>query len=106
MKLDPFHPTWFNFSIAHYHFDKGEYEAALAAARKINIPGHFWPQIYLAAIYGALGSQSEARAAVEELRRIYPGFTIEKYREELKKYNVSDDTIGHWVEAIRKAGLP
>ena len=99
-------PTWFNFSIAQYHFDRGEYEAALAAARKINIPGHFWPQIYLAAIYGALGRQSEARSAVEELLRLYPGFTTETYVEEARKWNVPDDTIGRWVEALRKAGLP
>jgi TolB-like protein/class 3 adenylate cyclase len=106
MKLDPFHPTWFNFPIAADHFDKGEYEAALTAARKINIRGAFWPQIYLATIYGALGRQSEARSAVEELLRVYPGFTIEKYREENKKYNVSDESTGRWVEALRKAGVP
>jgi adenylate cyclase len=35
MKLDPFHPTWFHFPIAHYHFERSEYEEALAAARKI-----------------------------------------------------------------------
>ena len=63
-------------------------------------------QAYLAAIYGALGRQSEARSAVAELCRIYPGFTIEKFRDEVKKWNVPDDTIDHWVEALRKAGLP
>jgi TolB-like protein len=106
MKLDPFHPTWFNFPIATYHFDKGEYEEALAAARKINIPGYFWPQIHLAAIYGALGRQSEARSAVEELLRLYPGFTIETLIEELRKWNRPDDVISRWVAALRKAGLP
>jgi tetratricopeptide (TPR) repeat protein len=106
VKLDPFHSTWFNFAIAHYHFDKGEYEEALAAARKINIPGYFWPQIYLAAIYGELGRQSEARSALEELLRLYPGFTTEKLIEELQKTNRGDDTIRRWVAALRKAGLP
>ena len=77
MKLDPFHPTWFYFPIADHHFERGEYEEALAAARKIDIPGFFWTQIYLAAIYAELGRQSEARSALEELLRLYPGFTIE-----------------------------
>jgi adenylate cyclase len=106
VKLDPFHPTWFNFPIAQYHFDKGEYEEALAAARKINIPGYFWPQIYLAAIYGELGRKDEARSAVEELLRLYPGFTIKKLIEEQRKWNMADDIIAHWVEAHRKAGVP
>jgi tetratricopeptide (TPR) repeat protein len=106
VKLDPFHPTWFNIAIAHYHFDKGEYEEALAAARKINIPGYFLPQIYLAAIYGELGRQSEARSALKELLRLYPGFTTEKLVEELQKRNAPDDRIRLWVAALRKAGLP
>ncbi len=106
VKLDPFHSTWFNFPIAQYHFDKGEYEEALAAARKINIPDYFWPQIYLAAIYGELGRQSEARSALEELLRMYPGFTTEKLIEEMQKWNAGDDRIRRWVAALRKAGLP
>jgi tetratricopeptide (TPR) repeat protein len=106
VKLDPFHPTWFNFAIALYHFDKGEYEEALAAARKINIPGYFWPQMFLAAIYGELGRQSEARSALEELLKLYPGFTTEKLIEELQKWNYGDDRIRRWVAALRKAGLP
>ncbi|GAG15314.1 unnamed protein product, partial [marine sediment metagenome] len=30
MTLDPFHPTWWYFPIARYHFKRGEYEEALA----------------------------------------------------------------------------
>jgi tetratricopeptide (TPR) repeat protein len=103
--LDPFHPTWFNFPIAHHHFEKGEYEEALAAARKIDMPGLFWPQIYLSAIYAELGRQSETRLAVEELLRLYPGFTVEKFIEEARKWNFRDGSIHRWVAALRKAGL-
>jgi tetratricopeptide (TPR) repeat protein len=106
MKLDPFHPTWFHFTIAHYHFDRREYDQALAAARKINIPGSAAPQMYLAAIYAELGRQSEARSAMEELLRIWRGATADKYVEELRKWNYPEDSIGRWVAALRKAGLP
>ena len=106
MKLDPFHPTWFNFPIAYYHFDRGEYEEALAAARRINIPGAAAPQMYLAAIYAELGRQSEARSAMEELLRIWRGATADKYVEELRKWNYPEDSIRRWVAALRKAGLP
>jgi adenylate cyclase len=105
VRLDPFHPTWFNFPIADYHFRRGEYADALVAARKINIPGYFWPQIYLSAIYGELGRKDEARAAVEQLLRLYPGFTTDKATEELRKWNVADDVIDRWLKALRKAGV-
>ena len=106
MKLDPFHPTWFNFPIAYYHFDRGEYEEALAAARRINIPGAAAPQMYLAAIYAELGRQTDAQAAVEELLRLWRGATAEKYIEELRKWNYPEDSIRRWTAALRKAGLP
>ncbi|GAG48294.1 unnamed protein product, partial [marine sediment metagenome] len=106
MKLDPFHPTWFNFTPAYYHFQRREYEEALAAARKIDTPGVFWTPAYLAAIYGELGREREARSALEELLRLYPGFTAEKLTEEWRKANYPDASIRQWVSALRKAGLP
>jgi adenylate cyclase len=105
MKLDPFFTPMINFSIAHYYFERGGYEEALAAARKINLPDLFWTHIYLAAIYAELGRDSEARSAVEELLRIYPDFNSEKQIEEHRKWNYSDDSIRRWVAALRKAGL-
>ena len=104
--LDPFHPTWANFTIADYHFNRGEYEEAIAAARKLNIPGFYWPPTFLAEIYAELGRHTEARSAVEELRRLYPGFTAETAAEEWQKWNLPVDCVRHWVSALGKAGLP
>jgi len=106
MKLDPFHPTWFNFPIALHHFDRGEYKKALAATRKADMPAFYGFQAYLAGIYAELGRQSEARSALEELLRLYPGFTTGTLIEELGKWNYSDDRIHRWAAALRKAGLP
>jgi adenylate cyclase len=104
--LDPFHPTWFNFTIAHHHFERGEYEEALIAARKLEIPDFFWPQVFLTAIYAELGREREAQSAREELLRLYPSFTTEKFIEEARKWNYQDESIRHFVAALRKAGLP
>jgi adenylate cyclase len=104
--LEPFLPTWCNFAISDYHFNRGEYEDALAAARRLDIPDHWWVQVYLAAIYAELDRQEEARLALEELLKLYPGFTCAKFVEEWRKSNVSDERIRHWVAALRKAGLP
>ncbi len=104
--LDPHHPTWLNFPIADYHFMRGEYAEALVAARKINIPGYYWPKIHLAAIYAQLDRHDEARTAVEELLSLYPRFTLDTYSEEVEKNNFSPERTERWVQALRKAGVP
>jgi cytochrome c-type biogenesis protein CcmH/NrfG len=106
MKLDPFHPTWFHVSIATHQFEMGEYEKALSSARKINIPGCFRAQVLLAAVYAEAGQLDDARAALEELLKLYPGFTTDKLTEEWRKWNATDDRIRRLVAALRKAGLP
>jgi tetratricopeptide (TPR) repeat protein len=106
MKLDPFHPTVFHIIIADYHFDRAQYEEALAAALKVDAPDYFWTEILLAGIYAELGEQDEAARALEELLRLYPGFTIQTLIEEWKKWNASDGRIRRSVAALRKAGLP
>jgi len=106
MKLDPFHPTWLYYSIAHYHFERGEYDQAIAAAKNIDSPGSYWLQISLSATYAELGRESEARSAMKELLRRYPGFTAARYIEEARKWNYPDDSIRLWLAALRKAGLP
>ena len=105
-KLDPFLPAFFNFSIVLHHFERGEYEEALAAARKIDLPGDHWTVVILTGIYEELGRQTEAHSTLEELLRVYPGFTTEKLAEEWRKWNIPDHSIRRWAAALRKAGLP
>ena len=106
MALDPFHPPLLYSVIAHYHFERGEYEEALAAARKGDVPGFYYTHLLLAAIYAELGRQSEAQSALEEFLRLWPGCTIETWTEQMRIWNYRDDGRGHWVAALRKAGLP
>jgi hypothetical protein len=89
-----------------YHFERGEYKAAVTAARKLDLPGYFWTQIFLAGIYAELGRQNEARVALAELVNLYPSFNTQKLVEEWRKWNLPDDRIQLWVAALRKAGLP
>src|SRR5262249_44267411 len=37
MALNPHHADWFHFVPLHYHFRRGEFELALAAAKRINM---------------------------------------------------------------------
>jgi adenylate cyclase len=106
MKLDPFHSTTFNLLVADHHFDRGEYDAALDAARKGGLPDYYYAPLLLAAIYAELGRQSEAWSSLQELLRVWPGFTTEAFIEDERKWNVPDDRIHRLVAALRKAGLP
>jgi tetratricopeptide (TPR) repeat protein len=106
MKLDPFHPTWFYLPITAHHFQSGQYEQALAAAQRINIPGFYVAHMFLAAIYAELGRQSEAHSAMEELLKLRPGLTSEAFIEEERRWNIPDHWLRRMAEALRKAGLP
>jgi TolB-like protein len=106
MKLDPYHPTWFHLPISAHHFLRGEYEEALAAVRRIDIPGNYVTQIFLAAIQAQLGRESEARSAIQELLRLRPGYTIERHAKQQREMNVPERRIQRWATALRKAGLP
>src|SRR5208337_1096912 len=66
-----------------------------------------FPYIELAAANGWLGRPAEASAAVAELRRLKPGFTVQDYLGLPHPGNakwVSEDR--RIVEGLRKAGLP
>jgi adenylate cyclase len=106
IKLDPFHPTFFHILIAEDYFERGEYEEALAEARKVDVPGHYYTPAVLAAIYAELGRQREAHSAVEELRKLWPGLTVGKWIEHQRKWNRTDHWSSNFVAALRKAGLP
>jgi tetratricopeptide (TPR) repeat protein len=106
MKLDPFLPTFYNIPIAADHFVRGEYEEALAATRRVSIPGFFLTQVFLAASYAELGRQGDAQAAVEELLKLRPDYSIDKHIEWDRQNNVPEEGSRRMAAALRKAGLP
>jgi adenylate cyclase len=106
VKLDPFHPSWFNFPIARDHFERGEYEEAFTAARKSEMPGYVRTHVLLAAICAELGRREDARKALEQLLSLDPGFNLQRLVEEWRKWNVSEERTSLYVAALRKAGLP
>ncbi len=101
--LNPHHPGWFYFADVFNHYRKGEYQQALYAVRRINMPSYFHWHGALAAVYGQLGRREEARRSVEDALSVYPDFPA-KAREEMAKW-LGPDIVEHYVEGLRKAGL-
>ncbi len=102
--LDPMHPPWYYFPITYDHYFSGRLEAALAEARKIDIPGYFWSHATLAIVYGAMNRKVDAQPAVAKLLELYPEFP-RHVRRESAKWNVTPAQIEQMVSDLRKAGL-
>lgn len=72
MRLDPHYPPMFSHILGLVQFSASDYEAAaksLERATKLN-PNDEYPFLALAAVWGYLGRQSEARNAVERYNNI------------------------------------
>ena len=86
MELNPHHPGWYHFPRFFDHYRKGEFDQALATTKRMNMPQDFWTHVTTAAACGRLGRKEEARAALEALRGLLPG-----YREEV------GPALGLWI---------
>lgn len=104
MALNPYHPGWYYFPLAFDHYRNGNYEHALEEALKVNMPGYHPNHMTLAAVYGQLGRSREARAAVENLLQLFPGYGA-RARKELGKWFHEPDMLDHVLDGLRKAGL-
>ena len=106
MTLNPHHPGWYHFAPFYNHYRKGEYEAALQVAKRINMPEFPWTQLAIAAACGQLNRQEEARAAIESLRKHNPNFLdLRYYREDVEKHLPDKELVERLVQGLRKVGL-
>ena len=104
MPLNPHHAGWLHFVFVHDHYRKREYEQALEAAEKINMPGHPPVSIALAAINAQLGRAEEARKHLITFVELAP-HVARNVRAEESKWWFSDEIVEHIVDGLRKAGL-
>ncbi|MGH1592266.1 adenylate/guanylate cyclase domain-containing protein [Methylobacterium phyllosphaerae] len=104
---DPVVKIW-KYFICHANTHLARWEDAITTCNQAVAEGAFW-QTYvdLAAAYSWTGQQAEAKAAVAELLKLMPGYTVEKWA----KADWSDDPIflkeyQRITDGLRKAGLP
>lgn len=104
MELNPHHAGWYLIAPFFYHYERREYEQALGAAKRMNMPHSRWSWMMLAAAAGQLGIAADALAAVAKLEGFFP----ERARSVLEKTEMSIVPVGlreHFLEGMRKAGL-
>ncbi len=93
-------------ALSEYHFHNGEYELALAEARKGVLLDYWWSMIPEVTALAKLGRADELERARNRLEAARPGVKIADIVWVYRRYQRPDALIAPYVDAFRKAGLP
>ena len=105
MRLNPhYRPGWDTFLGSGYYYTKRYNEAVevIVRKRKLNISDHR----LLAASYAQLGRLDKARVHIKEVLKINPQYSLSKVRAYSQKLFKNETDREHYIEGLRKAGLP
>lgn len=105
IRLNPRHPGWFHLAPFLNHYRQGHFEAALAEARKFNMPQLPWDQVLRTAAFQRLGLSRSASRTMRELLEVDPQFP-NKAEIYVGAYVFDEDLATDIVSALREAGLP
>jgi TolB-like protein len=104
LSLNPEPPDWYWFPFFLWHFDRGEFDAALDMALRCRSEQFFWTHAMHAAAYSALEMGEEANASIQRLLAVYPEFP-RMAREELAHW-MNPERQQVFLEALWRAGMP
>jgi len=106
-RLNPVGPSsYYYIHAAHSYFLTGRYEDGIRMDKEMlaRWPTNVFGHVQLAGIYTAWGRDEEARAAAQDVLRIDPKFSAQRYARMLP---YKDPALNAGVlERLRKAGLP
>jgi adenylate cyclase len=106
MRLDPYYPASYLYTLGHACYLAHRHQDALTALGRVTsrnpdfLPAH----ALLAATYAELGRPEDARRAGQEVVRISPGVTVERMRGRLPYKDPA--MLARAIAAFRAAGLP
>ncbi len=83
IRLAPVYPPFFQKTLAAAFYGNGQYEKAIASAKKVleSDKDNLDAFLILAGAYAAIDEQAEASKAATEVKRIKPDFSLKKYAE-------------------------
>lgn len=106
MDLNPNHPGWYHFNTFFAEYRSGRYEAALAIASRINMPGYWGDGLARALAHGRLGNEAAAQAAARDLLAVWPDFEESYYTHGLTNWIFAQpDLVEDVLTGLRAAGL-
>ena len=104
IRLNPHHLPWHASQFSYAYFNAGRYDDALHMIER-RTPDQ-WSRgfaVRRAAVFAALGRIDEAKAAVAETLKRFPGITIQGY---VSTPDWSEAERQRLIETMRKAGFP
>ena len=104
-QLNPYFPSYIHLISYLEAYHQGEFRAALAAARRVNLPDIYLDPLIRAAAFGQLGRIEEGQTAVSELLALQPDF-VENGRRRMYRLFFSDKNVQALTNGLAKAGLP
>jgi adenylate cyclase len=107
---DPARPSW-EYQICHLHSHLAQWDQAIEHCRVAaqGMPNFWYPVMDVVLTNAWLGRDAEAKAALAELLKLYPGITCKAVIELGARYSdnpIYNQQIARMVEGLRKAGLP
>jgi adenylate cyclase len=107
IRLSPRDPMLGSYieGIAVAHFAAGRYEASVECAQQSLQRSPDFPNTHslLAASYAHLGRTAEAQAALQQVLRLQPGYSVSTVRAAYP--SAASEFIERYVEGLRRAGL-
>jgi adenylate cyclase len=110
LRLNPRAPTGLLANVAAVNFTAGRREKAIEQLERVRSanPDNIASRVVLAFYYEREGLHDQASAAVTEILRITPDFSVERAIEMLAGYEnaVGPKEFGAYMDALAEAGLP
>jgi TolB-like protein/Tfp pilus assembly protein PilF len=103
MRLNPFHPPWYHSLHARALYSLRRFSEAAQAIKRMPSEGRWSSR--LAACYGQLGREQEAKAEVAAILRAKPDYSISEFMEKIVLLELPKDRE-LLREGLVKAGLP
>ena len=105
IRLNPIPPSHYYDNLAASYCSTGQHDEATRAGKKaVQIqPDSLVAHAFLAAAYSLSGRQEEARVEAEEVLRINPKFSVDRWTQKMPYRNEADREI--IIAALRGAGL-
>lgn len=105
IRLNPYYPAWYAWAQGHAHYVSRIYHKVIAPVQEAisRNPTFIPPYRLLAAAYAQLGEAEKAHAMAAKILASNPKYCL---RDEHKRPFKHSDDLEHWLDGLRKAGLP
>jgi adenylate cyclase len=105
MRLSPYHPTFYSIQLGRAYRLTGRHTEAILEYKKLacRLPDSFFPYLGQALSYARLGREKEAGAAVAELLRVRPEYSLKLHKRRAIQKGTE---LARDLDNLRKAGVP